>query len=98
VHDVVHFLALSDVDWGKAVSAAAPGECRVFGCAAAIDGDIGVEPEDLGEDVLKVCAGFEVSERDVFWMLVGAKAVQDYASELIVDIRMADKEIERPAK
>lgn len=90
MHDVVHFLALFDVDWGQAVGAAAPRKGCVFGCAAAVDGDIGIESEDLGEDVLEMSAGFEVGEGDVLGTLIGAETIQNYASELIVDIRMAD--------
>lgn len=44
VDRVVHFLALPDVDWGKAIRAATSGKGRVFGCAAAVDWDIRVEP------------------------------------------------------
>ena len=48
--------------------------------------------------MLEVCTGFEVGKRDIVGPLVCAEAVEDYAAELIVDIRVADKEVESPTE
>lgn len=48
--------------------------------------------------MLQVCAGFEVGECDIMRPFIGAEAVQDNAPKLIIDIRMTDKYVERPAK
>lgn len=98
MNGVVDFFALPDVDRGQPVRAAASRKGCVFGGAAAIDWDIGVEPEDFGKDMLQVCAGFEVGECDATRPLVGAEAVQDNAPKLLIDIWMTDKDVERPAK
>lgn len=98
MNGVVDFFALPDVDRGKPVRAAASGKGCVFGGAAAIDWDVGVEPEDFGEGMLQVCAGFEVGECDAVRPLVGAEAVQDNAPKLVIDIWMTDKDVEGPAK
>lgn len=97
VHDVVDFLALLDVDGGQAVGPAAAREGGVFGSAAAVDGHVGIEAEDFGQDVLQVGAGFEVGEGDVAWVLVGTELVEDDAAELVVDVWVADEEVERPS-
>jgi hypothetical protein len=96
VHDVVDFLALSDIDGGQAVGPAAAREGGVPGGAAAVDRHVGVETEDLGQDVLQVAAGFETSEGNVVRVLVAAELVEDDAAELVVDVRVADEEVEGP--
>jgi hypothetical protein len=48
--------------------------------------------------MLQVCAGFEVGECDIMRPLVVAEAVQYNAPQLTIDIWMADKYVERPAK
>jgi hypothetical protein len=97
VHDVVDFLALLDVDGGQAVWPAAAREGGVFGSAAAVDGHVGIEAEDFGQDVLQVGASFEVGEGDVARVLVGAELVEDDAAELVVDVWVADEEVECPS-
>jgi hypothetical protein len=47
--------------------------------------------------VLQVGAGFEVGEGDVARVLVGAEPVEDDAAELVVDVWVADEEVERPS-
>ena len=48
VHQVVDFLALLDVDWRLTVGTTATGKGGVFGSTAAIQRDVGVQPQDLG--------------------------------------------------
>src|SRR2546421_2651118 len=97
VHDVADILALSDVDGGQAVGPAAAGEGGVFGSAAAVNGHVGVEAEDFGQGVLQVGAGFEVGEGDVARALVGAELLEDDTTELVVDVWVADEEVEGPS-
>lgn len=97
VHDVVDLLALLDIDGGQAVGPAAAREGGVSGGAAAVDGHVGVEAEDFGQDVLQVGAGFEVGEGDATRMLVGTELIEDDAAELVVDVWVADEEVEGPS-
>jgi hypothetical protein len=98
VHKVVDFLALADVDGGVAVGAPSAGECGGADAAAGVDGNVGVQAEDLVEDVLEVGQGFEVGEGDVVRLGVGAEAVEDDGAELGVDLRVAHQGVEGPAE
>ena len=97
VHDIVDLLALVDEDGGQAVGPAAARKSGVFGGATAVDGHVGVEAEDFGQDVLQVGAGFEVGEGDVARALVGAELVEDDAAELAVDVWVTDEEVKGPS-
>jgi hypothetical protein len=95
VDSVLHTGALTDVDGGFTVGATTGGESAGFVGHSGVEGDSGVEAEDLGHDVLEV--------RVVFELLVGRRpgvtyGVGDRALEFIEDLGMAGEEEKSPGE
>ena len=98
MHGVVDLLALLHEDLGHAVGTAATGEGGVPRGPARVDGDDGVQAEDLVEDVLEVLAVLEADVGQLGRGLVGAEVGDDGLAELVEGVGMADEGVEDVAE